>query len=97
MRGWPWYADKKVIGWNIATDFPPETKSREARNVSPLAYYEEGLHRCLAEAWQRISAAFGGSCPTTLVWANIDGESVSVMNINGVTVPDRIPRFPLHL
>lgn len=97
VQGWPWYSDKKIIGWNIATDYPPASKSRAARNASPLVYYEEGLHRCCAEACQRITSAFGGSCPASLVWANIDGDGVSVMNVNGAASPDRSPRFPLRL
>jgi hypothetical protein len=83
VRRWPWYADKKVIGWNICTDYPPAVKSRESRNANPLAYYEDGLHTAFAESVSRIATAFGGSCPTTVIWANIDGNALSVMNVNG--------------
>jgi len=97
VQRWPWYADKKLIGWNIATDYPPAIKSRSIRNTSPLVYYEEGLHRTLNEMMQRLSSVFSGACPASLVWANIDGEFLSVMNVNGEPALNRHPSFPLRM
>lgn len=78
VRRWPWHP------WNNDPHYPPAVKSREARNASPLSYYEEGLHAALATSVGRIATAFGGSCPTSVAWANIDGDTLSVMNLNGV-------------
>jgi hypothetical protein len=88
----PWWLlistlpDRAVTGWRFYTGYdayPPEVKSRAKRNENPLAYYREGVTAWLVEMCKRLRSAAGGTMPATVVWANLDEKSLSVLNVNG--------------
>ncbi|HWG43292.1 MAG TPA: hypothetical protein VN688_10940 [Gemmataceae bacterium] len=74
VRNYPWYS---------YPDYPPCPKSKQARDANPLAYYQDSLHNYLAAMWGRIAARLGSHPPIEIVWANVDGEALTVVNVNG--------------
>jgi hypothetical protein len=74
VKRWPWY-DYEIC---------PQTKrSREARNINPLLYHEEWYHDELRQMTARIMHEYEGKCSTQIIWANLDGNTLAIRNVNG--------------
>lgn len=83
VQHWPWH------GYNNLEKYPPIGKDRVLRDTNPFAYYDQALTEWSAATWHKVAHSIGqAATDIELVWANIDGYSITVESINGVRLKD---------
>jgi hypothetical protein len=89
VKRWPFY------DWSYEEN-TPSPKDKQRRDANPLLYFEQSVHDCMLRVRNVIESGFAGRMPTEIVWANIDGHALTVLNINGKKQDGRTT-FVLHL